>query len=365
MKQHAIKSMRILRLAILSALIVLPVALANNAKAQTWTLVWSDEFDGTAGSAPNSSKWGYDTGGGGWGNKELETYTNRTENASLDGDGNLVIKIIKETFTGSDHITRDYTSARLLTKGKFEQRYGRFEARMKLPFGQGIWPAFWMLGNDIDNAGWPRCGEIDIMENIGREPAIAHGTLHGPGYSAGNGLTGSYTLPNDQRFSDDFHVFAIEWEPNAIRFYVDGNLYGTKTQADVPAGNRWVYDHPFFIIMNVAVGGIWPGNPDSSTQFPQVMKVDYVRVYADARTIPAITSVSIKKKDLIVTGENFDADTVILLDGKKQKTSRDDQNPPLLIGKKAAKKIDSGQTVKIQVRNSNNVVSAEYSYTKP
>ncbi|HKS43250.1 MAG TPA: glycoside hydrolase family 16 protein [Blastocatellia bacterium] len=365
MKQRAIKSLRILKLAILSAFIFLPIASADNASAQTWTLVWSDEFDGPAGSAPNSSKWGYDIGGGGWGNKELETYTNRTQNASLDGDGNLVIQAIKETFTGSDRITRDYTSARLLTKGKFEQRYGRFEARMKLPFGQGIWPAFWMLGDDIDNVGWPRSGEIDIMENIGREPAIAHGTLHGPGYSGGNGLTGSYTLPNDQRFSDAFHVFAVEWEPNAIRFYVDKNLYGTKTQADVPAGNRWVYDHPFFIIMNVAVGGIWPGNPDSSTQFPQVMKVDYVRVYADARTIPAITSVSIKKKDLIVTGENFDAETVILLNGKKQKTARDDQNLSSLTGKKMAKKIDSGQAVKIQVRNSNNVVSAEYSYTKP
>ena len=189
-----------LKLAIVSAFIVLPIASADNARAQTWTLVWSDEFDGPAGSAPNSSKWGYDIGGGGWGNKELETYTNRTQNASLDGDGNLVIKVIKETFTGPDRITREYTSARLLTKGKFEQRYGRFEARMKLPFGQGIWPAFWMLGNDIDTVGWPRCGEIDIMENIGREPAIAHGTLHGPGYSAGNGLTGSYTAAKRSTF---------------------------------------------------------------------------------------------------------------------------------------------------------------------
>ncbi len=357
--------MRILTLAAIFAFILLPIASSSNRSAQTWTLVWSDEFDGAAGSAPNSARWGYDTGGGGWGNRELETYTNRVQNAALDGDGNLVIKVIRETFTGQDRITRDYTSARLLTKGKFEQRYGRVEARLKLPFGQGIWPAFWMLGNDIDTAGWPGCGEIDIMENIGREPAIAHGTLHGPGYSAGNGLTGQYTLPNDQRFSDDFHVFAVEWEANAIRFYVDGNLYGTRTQSDTPAGSRWVFDHPFFIILNVAVGGIWPGNPDASTTYPQAMKVDYVRVYADAATIPAITNVSIKKKDLIVAGENFDAETVILLNGKKQKTSRDEQNPASLTGKKVAKKIDSGQTVKIQVRNSNGVTSAEYSYTKP
>jgi beta-glucanase (GH16 family) len=344
----------------------LPIALIYEAKAQTnWALVWSDEFDGPAGVAPNSSRWGYDIGGGGWGNNELETYTNRTQNASLDGDGNLNIKVIKETFAGADRISRNYTSARLLTKGKFEQRYGRFEARIRLPFGQGIWPAFWMLGNDIDSAGWPRCGEIDIMESIGREPSINHGSLHGQGYSGGNSLTGIYTLPNNQRFSDDFHVFAIEWEPNTIRFYVDGNLYVTKTSTDVPAGSRWPFDHPFFIILNVAVGGNFPGNPDNSTTYPQVMKVDYVRVYADAATVPAITNVSARKKDLIITGENFDEDTVILLNGKKQKTSRDAQNPSTLTGKKAAKKIDSGDTVMIQVRNSNGVTSAEYRYTKP
>src|SRR6185369_1263761 len=164
MKQHMTKSLRILKLAIMAAFVFLPMASANSASAQTWTLVWSDEFDGPAGSAPSSSKWGYDIGGGGWGNNELETYTSRTQNASLDGDGNLVISVIKETFTGPDRITREYTSARLLTKGKFEQRYGGFAARMKLPFGEALWPAFWMLGNDIDKVGWPGSGEIDIME---------------------------------------------------------------------------------------------------------------------------------------------------------------------------------------------------------
>src|SRR5262249_38316169 len=161
----------------------------------------------------------------------------------------LVLKVIKETFTGPDGLPRNYTSARLLTKGKFEQRYGRFEARIKLPSGQGIWPAFWMLGNDLDTARWPTCGEIDIMENVGLEPAINHGSLHGPGYSAGNSLSGIYTLPKGQSFSDDFHVFAMEWEPNAIRFYVDGNLYMTRSPTDTPSGSRWVFDHPFFMLL--------------------------------------------------------------------------------------------------------------------
>jgi beta-glucanase (GH16 family) len=167
----------------------------------------------------------------------------------------------------------------LITKNKFSAQYGRFEARIKIPYGQGIWPAFWMLGTDIDNVGWPRCGEIDIMENIGREPSITHGTIHGPGYSGGGGLGSSYSLPNNQRFADSFHTFAVEWEPNVLRFYCDGILYKTRTPADLPAGKTWVYNHPFFILMNLAVGGDWPGSPDATTVFPQTMLVDYVRVY--------------------------------------------------------------------------------------
>jgi beta-glucanase (GH16 family) len=218
-----------------------------------------------------------ETGGNGWGNNELETYTNRTQNAHVQ-DGNLVIAAIKEAFTGSDGIARQYTSARLKTAGAFEQKYGRFEARIKITQGQGMWPAFWMLGNNIGTAGWPACGEIDIMENIGKEPSIAHGSMHGPGYSGANGLTGGYTLPSG-KFADDFHIFAVEWEASAVRFYVDGNLYETRTPADLPAGKTWVFDHPFFILLNVAVGGDWPGNPDNTTAFPQNMLVDYVRVY--------------------------------------------------------------------------------------
>jgi beta-glucanase (GH16 family) len=243
-----------------------------------WQLVWSDEFSGANGSTPDPAKWTYDLGGNGWGNQELETYTNRAENAQIQ-DGNLVITARKETYTGTDGIARDYTSARLKTATLFTQTYGKFEARIKLPYGQGMWPAFWLLGSNIDQVGWPMCGEIDIMENIGKEPAIVHGTVHGPGYSGANGIGASYTLPNNAPFSDDFHVFTTEWQSNAIRFYVDGSLYKSITTADIPTGSQWVFNHPFFIIMNLAVGGGWPGNPDSTTVFPQTMLVDYVRVY--------------------------------------------------------------------------------------
>jgi beta-glucanase (GH16 family) len=245
---------------------------------EDWRLVWSDEFDGPRGSAVDSSKWSFDIGGNGWGNNELETYTSRAANSHLEG-GRLVIRVLKETFTGPDKITRNYTSARLLTRDKFSQTYGRFESRIRIPYGKGIWPAFWMLGDNIDTAHWPNCGEIDIMENIGKEPSIVHGTFHGPGYSGGNGVSAAYTLAGGQKFSDDFHTFAVEWEPNVIRFYVDGRLYKMRTPADLPAGTSWVFDRPFFIILNVAVGGGWPGNPDTTTVFPQRMLVDYVRVY--------------------------------------------------------------------------------------
>jgi beta-glucanase (GH16 family) len=218
------------------------------------------------------------TGGGGWGNDELESYTDRSRNVFLN-NGFLVIEARKERYSGPDGISRNYTSARLSTKGKFAQAYGRFEARIKLPRGQGIWPAFWMLGSDIDMAEWPSCGEIDIMENIGKEPSTIHGTIHGPGYSGENGIGMAYSLSKGRSFADGFHVFAIEWEPAAVRFYVDDHLYATRTPGDLPKGKAWVFNHPFFLMLNVAVGGRWPGPPDDSTVFPQSMKVDYIRVY--------------------------------------------------------------------------------------
>jgi beta-glucanase (GH16 family) len=240
----------------------------------SYVLVWSDDFSGANGSSPDSSKWVMETGGGGWGNNELESYTARPENAKVQ-DGNLVITAIQGNFTGTDGITRPYTSARLKTQGKFDQKYGRFEARIKIPAGQGIWPAFWMLGSNITTVDWPACGEIDIMENIGKEPAMVHGSLHGTGFDS----TASYTLSTG-KFADDFHVYAVEWEPGVVRFYVDGNLYDTRTSANVPAGGTWAFDHPFFILLNVAVGGNWPGSPDGTSTFPQTMLVDYVRVYS-------------------------------------------------------------------------------------
>jgi beta-glucanase (GH16 family) len=171
-----------------------------------------------------------------------------------------------------------YTSARLLTNKRFEIAYGRVEARIKVAKGTGLWSAFWMLGTNLDQVGWPQGGEIDIMENIGREPNIVHGTVHGPGYSGGSGIGGGYTLP-EGIFADEFYTFTVEWEPDAIRWYIDGTQYLTVTVDDIPGGAEWVFDHPFFIIMNVAVGGYWPGYPDPTTVFPQTLQVDYVRVY--------------------------------------------------------------------------------------
>lgn len=249
-----------------------------NADRPGWKLVWSDEFDGPDGSPPDSTKWVLESGGNGWGNNELEYYTARPQNV-FQQNGNLVIRAVEEQYKGADGVERNYTSARLKTAGKFTQKYGRFEARIKIPKGQGIWPAFWMLGDDIDKVGWPKSGEIDIMENIGKEPAMVHGTIHGPGYSGAQGISAPYSLRDDQRFADDSHVFAVEWQAKSIRFYVDDHLYATRTPRDLPKGAKWVYNHPFFILLNVAVGGGWPGNPDSSSVFPQTMVIDYVRVY--------------------------------------------------------------------------------------
>lgn len=258
-----------------------PSSRQSSPPANPWKLAWSDEFDAPNGSLPDVHRWTYDLGGKGWGNQELETYTDRTQNVSIQ-NGMLVIQALKEDFTGKDGVARDYTSGRIKTQGLFSQAYGRIEARIKIPYGQGLWPAFWMLGDDTGKVGWPQGGEIDIMENIGREPPVVHGTIHGPGYSGEKGIGAAYTLPGHQRFADDFHIFAVEWQPTQIKFLVDGNPYITFTPASLPAGAHWVYDHPFFIILNVAVGGSWPGNPDSTTTFPQTMLVDYVRVFRRA-----------------------------------------------------------------------------------
>ncbi len=248
-----------------------------------WKLIWNDEFDGPVGSLPDPQKWRYDLGGEGWGNQEWEYYTDRPQNASLDGKGALMIQALETSKQPEASINCwygacKYTSARLLTRGVFEFTYGKVEARLQMPYGQGVWPAFWMLGSNIDSVSWPVSGEIDIMENIGREPSTIHGTIHGPGYSGADGIGKDYTLASGA-FKDDFHVFAVEWEPEAIRWYVDGEQYFQVTPKSLPAGRKWVYDHPFFLLVNLAIGGYWPGYPDETTTFPQQFLVDYVRVY--------------------------------------------------------------------------------------
>jgi beta-glucanase (GH16 family) len=241
-----------------------------------WVLWWSDEFNGATGMPPNPQYWGYELGGGGWGLGQLQTYTNSTANAATDGKGNLAIVAIQDT-------QGNFTSARLKTQGKIEHAYGRFETRAKVLSGNGMWPAFWTLGNNFPGVAWPQCGEIDIMEMIGSQPYTNGGSLHGPGYSGMYPLTASYSLPDGgPTLADDFHTYAVEWETGVVRFYVDDNLYETRTPADIPidAGGpaHWVYDHPFFILLNLGVGGRHAG-PPTGTVFPQSLLVDYVRIY--------------------------------------------------------------------------------------
>jgi len=238
------------------------------------------EFDGPAGTKPDPTQWTYDIGRTGWGNNELENYTNSSENAHLDGQGHLVIHVANNN--------GNYTSARIKTAGLISAQYGHLEARIKMPGGQGIWPAWWMLGNQFGSIGWPNAGEIDIMENTeSRGAGVNFGTIHGPGYSGGNGPSRKYSLPNGQRFSDSFHVFAIDWAPGMIKWYVDGNLYHTETPATLPSGTQWVFDQPFSMVLNVAVGGNFGGNPDSTTKFPRDMVIDYIRYTPLSGAVPA------------------------------------------------------------------------------
>lgn len=237
---------------------------------RNWQLTWSDEFDGPAGQLPDGSKWNFDLGTGqnGWGNQELQSYTNKPQNVSVDGKGNLVLTAIR---SGDS-----YTSARINTKGLFSQKYGRFEARLKTTHGPGVWPAFWMLGSNIDSTPWPQCGEIDIMEQRGQQPSITYGTLHGPGYSGGNSIGKPYSLASG-RFDTDYHIYAVEWGEDYIDFFVDNYLFQRLTPEKLTG--EWVYNQPFYILLNVAVGGNFVGFPTSGTPFPQSMYVDYVKVY--------------------------------------------------------------------------------------
>jgi len=257
---------------------------------QQWRLTWSDEFSGAAASPPDPSKWTHDTGGTGWGNDELEYYTDSTANAALDGQGHLVITA--STSGASSYSCYygpcDYTSARLSTLGLFSQEYGRFSARIELPQGQGLWPSFWAMGDNLDSVGWPQAGEIDTMYMFGNQTSEVMDGLAGPGYSP----SGTDTLPSGS-FSGGFHTFSVDWYPDHISFSVDGVVYSTEYR--VQAGQGWVFDHPFFLLLNLAVGGDQPGDPNSATSFPQRMVVDWVRVY---QPVPPTTAVTGQVKGL-------------------------------------------------------------------
>lgn len=271
------KSKKVVLAIVVSLLLLMQIGCEREAvqtlPQREWELVWSDDFSGAAGNAPDNSKWEFDIGTGtnGWGNAELQYYTNRSSNIQLDGSGKLVITARSESYSGSG-----FTSARIKTKGKFAQAYGRFEARIKTPTGPGLWPAFWMLGANIDTKPWPQCGEIDIMEQRGQQPSITHGTLHGPGYSGGNSIGKAYGLTNG-RFDTDYFIYAVEWGEDYIDFFVNNFLYQRLTPENVTG--EWVYNQPFFLLLNVAVGGNFVGFPTTGTPFPQSMYVDYVKVY--------------------------------------------------------------------------------------
>ncbi len=236
-----------------------------------YKLAWADEFNGTA---INTADWSYDIGGSGWGNNESQYYTNDAKNAYLK-NGKLVIEAIKEKT-----VNRDYSSARLLTKGKKEFTFGRIDIRAKLPYGQGIWPALWMLGANINQVSWPACGEIDIMEHLGHDSKKVYGTIHwgNVGDTKSKNTQGVYVLQSGKTFADEFHVFSMDWEKDKLSILVDDKVIFTTTAAKLGA-NPYPYNAPFFFIFNVAVGGIWPGYPDATTTFPQRMEVDYIRVF--------------------------------------------------------------------------------------
>ncbi len=241
-------------------------------------LIWSDEFSGPAGASPGS-QWQFDTGGGGWGNEELESYTSRPANVELDGEGHLAITARAEKYTGKDGVTRSYTSARLQTLNTFQFQYGLVEARIQVPAGQGLVAQFWALGSEAyeGSEAWPACGEIDTAEVLGSEPNIVNGTLHAPWPWAPTGVQGQ--AESSTPLSAGFHTYSVEWEPERISFMLDGSVYKTITPADLPAGAAWPFRHPYFLLMDLAVGGEWPGSPNTSTHFPAQMLVDWVRVW--------------------------------------------------------------------------------------
>lgn len=242
-----------------------------------WKLVWADEFNGVPGTGVDTDNWMYEVSGSGFGNNELQYSTDRIENVYIKEDtedpdnGMLVLRALKEEYQN-----KQYTSGRIKTDGKFDFTYGKVEMRAKLPTGKGIGCSFWLLGSNHEDIGWPACGEIDIMEWVGKPESRIYGTIHGPGYSAGDSIGSWHEYTPG--FSDEFHTYAIEWEPGVIRWYFDGEVYAERTSLDL-FGKEWVFDHDFYIILGLGVGGDWPGSPEASTIFPQEYTIDYVHVY--------------------------------------------------------------------------------------
>jgi beta-glucanase (GH16 family) len=261
-------------------------ASVSSTAPKDWVQVWSDEFDGPAGQRIDTAKWSYEYADGcpagicGWGNNEKEYYSDSTANIALNGEGQLAIvaRVAPAGLTCYYGPCR-YTSAKITTRGKMLASPGRVEARIKLPAGQGLWPAFWMLGQGNPVTPWPECGEIDIMENKGSQFSTTSSALHGPGYSGATPFAHSQTLPSGQ-LKDDFHTFAVEWDSLHVRFFIDGAPHYGVTSDAVQRYGRSVLNQPFFVILNLAVGGHFDGDPQSDTIFPATMLVDYVRVYA-------------------------------------------------------------------------------------
>jgi beta-glucanase (GH16 family) len=252
----------------------------------TWTLVWRDEFDGPVGAPPDSLKWNLDTADGclgticGFEKREKQYYTRAAENSSLTGSGQLAIvaRIAGPGLTCSSGPCR-YTSAKLTTRGKLGVLPGRVEARIKLPAGQGLWPAFKMLGTTFPATTWPQCGEIDVMENRGSDPRSMSSAWHGPGFFDITYLGRGYTLQNGRNFADDYYDFAVEWDSERVLFFADGTLHYSFTRAEVERLGPWALNQSFFIVLNLAVGGVFDGDPQSDAIFPATMLIDYVRVY--------------------------------------------------------------------------------------
>lgn len=307
------------RVQLLAVAAVLAAALP--AKAQTWNLIWSDEFNGPSGSFPDTTKWNYDVGNNnGWGNGEAEFYCVAGSNAApcssanpnvfMNGTGSLVIRARKDA-------SGTWTSTRMLTSGKFSVQYGRIEARMRLVAANGLWPAFWMLGTNIGSVGWPSCGEVDIMEWVDNYGASqTSSTIHGPGYSGAGGIGVQTGFPNGTRVDDpNYHVFGVIWSPNQIQFYRDSitNITRTITPANIPAGTTWAYNHPFFILLNQAVAGNWFPGPDASTPSVNDVLVDYVRVYQAGTSPPPAQTFDIRASanSTFVSAENAGASPLV------------------------------------------------------